>query len=854
VGYDNGLLILKRIEVTSWLWRGTITSVSNSNPDPAASHQSAHATGDSTIVQAGRDAVVTTHHHHVVGPALPYRAGAVPPRATSYQHRMLRLFDTSARTNVLVGLGGVGKTQLAADCAETLWAAREVDVLLWVNAASRESVVADYARAAVDLCGADDADPEHAARRLLAWLASTPTRWLVVLDDVQVPAHVSGLQPPEVATGKVLVTTRRRDAALYGLPRHVVEVGLFTEAESTFYLASKLEEYPWLAGGSAGLAADLGHLPLALAQAAAYVVDRSISCMAYQARFRDRRRTLESLLPDQEALPDDHRLTVATTWSLSIEYANQLSPKGVAQPLLQIASQLDPNGIPTPLFSSSSIQRFLATATGREIGAEDARDGLTCLHRLSLISLDLRMESRGVLVHALVQRAVHERIDPDRLGVVVRTAASALMEVWQAGTDTELAEVLRSNTDSLDAVAGELLWRPYGHDVLQQAARSLGESGMVQATLDRYKRLLVMAYHYNGPDHPDTLVLRNNIAHWRGRAGDEAGALSELEQLIIDQRRILGPNDRSTLTSRSNAAQLHGTSGDVNTAIELTKGILADQLRTLGPHDPDTLLSQNNLAGLRQEAGDILGATALYQELLDTQTRLFGLNHRSCLLTRASLASLRGMSGDAAGALEDFRALLSDRTQVLGPTDTDTLDTRNAIAYWLNESSDTTEAIKTTKALLDQMADCMDANHPDILTARENLIGFLRVAGDRTYALSAYQDLLDDCCEVLGPRHPHTRHVRANIARTHAELGDHARAIVEFTELLDDVQLLSGLDHPQAFVLRSDIAHWTGLSGDRIGAATAFRALYDDLLRVLGLEHHYTRAAFEHVHYWDAVD
>ncbi|MFF0148009.1 hypothetical protein [Amycolatopsis sulphurea] len=47
-----------------------------------------------------------------------------------------------------------------------------------------------------------------------------------VLDDVQCPADLQGLWPPAVAAGQVLVTTRRKDAALWGRGRHWVEVGV----------------------------------------------------------------------------------------------------------------------------------------------------------------------------------------------------------------------------------------------------------------------------------------------------------------------------------------------------------------------------------------------------------------------------------------------------------------------------------------------------------------------------------------------------------------------------------------------------------------------------------------------------
>ncbi len=71
-------------------------------------------------------------------------------------------------------MGGVGKTQLAADYARTAWDTGGLDVLLWITADSRSSVVAAYAQAGVELCRADPDNSEQAARTFLAWLTPNP--------------------------------------------------------------------------------------------------------------------------------------------------------------------------------------------------------------------------------------------------------------------------------------------------------------------------------------------------------------------------------------------------------------------------------------------------------------------------------------------------------------------------------------------------------------------------------------------------------------------------------------------------------------------------------------------------------
>jgi hypothetical protein len=128
------------------------------------------------------------------------------------------------------------------------------------------------------------------------------------------------------------------DAALHGHGRRVIEVPVFTPVEADAYLTAALADQPHLREGAVNLAAAVGYLPLALAQAVAYMVDRGLSCADYSQRLTDRRRRLASLVPELDGLPDEHRATVAATWSLSVEQANQLQPAGVAGPLLEVAS------------------------------------------------------------------------------------------------------------------------------------------------------------------------------------------------------------------------------------------------------------------------------------------------------------------------------------------------------------------------------------------------------------------------------------------------------------------------------------------------------------------------------------
>ncbi|MEV7046192.1 NB-ARC domain-containing protein [Amycolatopsis sp. NPDC051061] len=495
------------------------------------------------VVQAGVINGNVHFHHPRPAVSLPHRAGIPPQQAAAFQDRSgtARLLGQALQsgnvavltghprvhTGVVSGLGGVGKTQVALDYAERLWTAGEVDVWVWVTAGSREAIVSSYARLATDLTGVEDTDPEHGAQRLLEWLAATPARWLIVLDDVQNPADLRGLWPPAAPAGQVVVTTRRRDASLRGHGRCLVEVDVFTPAEAEAYLRAALADQPHLAEGAAELATELGCLPLAVAQAAAYMLDRALPCTDYRARWTSCRRSLALLLPEPDGLPDEHHATVATTWSLSVEQANRLEPAGIAGALLEVASMLDPNGIPAALFTTPTVTDLLSSHTGREVDAEQAHDGLGCLHRLNLITLDPSSDTRTVQVHALVQRATRDALTAPQLRALAGAAADALLGIWpDTERDTTLGQVLGANTDALTETAGEHLWEPDGHTVLFRAGTSLGNRGLFAEARNHFLRLHATATEQLGSDHPDTLTARHYLARWRGEAGDPAGAVA----------------------------------------------------------------------------------------------------------------------------------------------------------------------------------------------------------------------------------------------------------------------------------------------------------------------------------------
>ncbi|MEV0460308.1 tetratricopeptide repeat protein [Catellatospora methionotrophica] len=711
----------------------------------------------------------------------PIAVGRVPPLADCWQHRPAEEAllpaggsGTVVLTQVLSGMGGVGKTQLAAGWATELWRQRRVDLLLWVDAGSQQSIVSGYAQAAVAV-GADlRLEGDQAAQWLLQWLASSGKRWAVVLDDLTRPADLTGWWPPATEAGSVVVTTRRSDSALRRDNRVLVQVGLFTPAQAHDYLTAKLAADPDLADDIDGVAADMGYLALALAQAAAYMIDRNVTCSNYRGRLADRRRSLEHVLPEPESLPDEHQATVAATWALSIDHADTLRPTGLARLVLQLSSLLDPNGIPVAMLTGPSVLTWLSAKVDMQVTADDVYDAVRNLHLLNLAIHDSTNPARSLRVHALIQRATHDQTPPDRRDSATVAAANGLRDIWpEVESDLDLGQALRTNTEHLHRNNPDPLWTPEdgGHVVLFTAGTRLGETGQATAAADYYLRLHQTAHQRLGPDHPDTLTTRHNAAYWQGKAGNMAGAVVALEQLVADSVRTLGPDHLNTLTTRGNLARWQGHLGDAAGAAAALEPLVADFVRVFGPYHPDTLITRQILAYWKGYAGDVAGAAATSEQLLRDHLRVFGPNHLETLTTRSNAARWLGHGGDSAGSARAYEQLLVDYLRICGPDHPDTLITRQNLAFWKGHAGDAAGAVAASKQLLIDQLRILGPDNMNTLATRQNLAHWRAQAGDPAGAAVEGEQLLKDCLRVLGPDHPHAMLLRRRLAGWQAQAG-----------------------------------------------------------------------------------
>ncbi|MEU9335531.1 tetratricopeptide repeat protein [Streptomyces sp. NPDC048290] len=714
--------------------------------------------------------------------AWPVEVGPVPALASAFQpRRPLRDRIATARarngsvvlSQVLSGGGGVGKTQLAAACATDAF--REgVDLVVWAPATEPQTVITRYAQTAarLQLPGVSGEDPPADARLLLDWLATTRRRWLVVLDDLTDPAALSDWWPvSRTGTGWVLATTRMKGPTGGGRAR--VDIDVYEPDESATYLRERLhgENMGHLLDDQAPALADaLGHLPLALGLAAAYLVNEELTCAAYLRRFTDRRTRLAEALP-RWADTEGYGRQITTALLLSLDAARAADTTGIAEPVLRLTALLDPAGHPHALWTTQALLDHLTTPHTPRTTADQTHSVLRLLHRYGLLTCDTRAEPRAIRIHALTARATRENTPAPELPVLTETAGDALLEIWPEVDQlhADLAAVLRANTDALAHHTGDHLWHPGGHTVLYRSGLSLLDAGLPGTATAYWQHMTERAERLLGGDHADTVIARANLAVSYREAGRTDEAITIEERVAADSARLLGDEHPDTVYARANLAISYRQAGRTDEAITIEERVVVERERLFGGGHPDTVLARANLAASYAQAGRMDEAIGIEEGVAADRARLLGDEHPDTLLARANLATSYSQAGRAEEAITILERVVADTERLLGDEHPDTVYARGNLAasYW--QAGRTEEAITIEERVAADTERLLGDEHPDTVAARANLAISYRQAGRMREAVAILERTVADTERLLGDEHPDTVIARANLSVTEAE-------------------------------------------------------------------------------------
>ena len=777
-----------------------------------------------------RDEPMITVTRPPSGPGVPAVWGDVPLRMVNFTGRdemieeLRRAMTDEAGPppldapvpSALHGLGGIGKTAIAAEYA---WRYRdEYEVVWWVPADMRALALQSLAALAVRLgAAAAGSGAEDATRAAVdALRRGEPfSRWLLIFDRADQPEELSDLIPP--GPGHVLITSRnhRWEAAA-----STFRVEVLDRRESVELLRKRIPPRAFAEEEAATLAMTLGNLPLALEQAGAFVAETGMPVAEYQQRLE---QSIRSLLDEGRSAEYPNSLTAA--WQITMATIGERMPEAIA--LLRHLAFLDGDQISLDLLAEGAGELGL--------GPDQVSLALDVLGRYGLTAYTGR---ETISVHRLLQALARgELTDPERDAyrhrVHLMLAAVAPADPTDGGEWARYAELYaHARMPHLD-LAGCTDRRV--QEFAFRLLRYLRLSGELAACQSMARELIDQWVRDSGERDEHVLGAQFQLAAALRQGGDYQEARRVTDQAYRNARAVLGEQDELIMGLRRALAQDLRFNGDFADALALDRESAGLLRATRGATDAQAVLAASDvglgllLTSQYREAGE-----ALARALADQQR---GLRAPAVAAARTRLSWASMLDGDYASARDTGNGARDYARARLGARHPAALRADCATAIVLRRLGSPDEARDLAADVLAESAIVLGTRHPDTLAAQVVLANCERDLGSLPAALQRTEDAKNAYEEVLGADHPFTHACVAAVGLLHRLMGDPAVARQV------DERALSGLyrrvtpDHhyslSAAINLASDLA--------ALGEHHQARAMGEDALRrsraLLGEDH-----------------
>ena len=371
---------------------------------------------------------------------------------------------TSCCTKTICGLGGCGKTSLAVEFA---WInkSRFPGGVFWINGESDENINKSVAEilSLRNIPTSTNESIDDVLNRFLTWLSRKERPWLLMMDNVDelqdstCPKGVKKIckgswqrAGKSLKNGHILLTTRQnaKDARaflMYSIDDFLELPCLSVEDGALFLMKRTGLKEESLDPGAISLAKELGALPLALEQAAAYITACPIP-LSFTEYLEKYQRVKVSLLQQQPvtalSMEAQHRLSVNTTWEMNFESVKERSP--AAATMMQVAAFLESENIPIDVINTGSPeleQKELRECARSKFDVAALLKELSCY---SLFSIDHHVKVFGV--HKLVQEVVRDSLTTKQRIETLVAATRLLLSALNTKISETCAKVFKDDT------------------------------------------------------------------------------------------------------------------------------------------------------------------------------------------------------------------------------------------------------------------------------------------------------------------------------------------------------------------------------------------------------------------------
>jgi tetratricopeptide (TPR) repeat protein len=807
---------------------------------------------------------------------------------------------------VISGMGGIGKTEIVTEYVHAN--IDKYEIIWWIRAEHHDRVRDALVklgqrlelRRAVTASGRD----RTIAAVLEALQSEDQASWLLVYDNAVDPLGLQKYLPASRPGGHIIITSRELTWRSY-MPADAIEVSPFTPAEAISFLRRRVpslavrdvrgmltpDEDAYRTREAGRLAAELGHLPIAIGHAAAYLAETAQRVDEYLNRFAENAHQLLSEQPGDSDLP----APVSGTWAMSTAL---LTPD--AEHLFNLCAFFSPEPIAVGLFLQDTAGVDDPPGLGEFLSASPRlRAAASQLHRLSLANVDGARDL--IQMHRVVQAVTQGRLRQDRVDAfwAYRAAVDALLARSDPGNPAQSSsdaaydlslQHLESNERFLHspnpALRGLIIAQvrrlhlrgahleamQFGQEALRVWQELLGENDLqvltmaVEVAIAMYTgghaadahelilRVRPLLQRYTDGDGLKVLLLCETIHGADLRARSQFREALDLDKALLPKAEaVFGQDHERTLNIRHNIAVDYRQLGRFQEALDTDQLTRDRRQELLGASDLLTLRSYTSVAHDLRSLGR-------YQESLDvarTVVRAFeelgGRENPYWLIACDGFATALRKAGHHWDALQESEHVVQRYRDYLG---SDHMYTLQAATNLINARRAVGDLAGAEGLARETRALCLECDPPDDLlyAALVNLASVLRRGEHQEEALLYDEQARKGLIRIYGDRHPFTLAANINYAADLAACGKLGEAIQLGQETFDKCRLALGEKHPDTLMAAANLSIDEADAGDQDSADQRLEDVLRKYQETLTLQHPEARAAAEGIRLTAEID
>jgi tetratricopeptide (TPR) repeat protein len=582
----------------------------------------------------------------------------LPRRNIHFSGRLSKLADIDSgfqrnSVQVIAGLGGMGKTQLAMHWAHAHQ--DQYDICRWIMSEGGQlsSSIRQFAEdAGIDPNGREEAE---VVRRLFEYLRNL--RWLLVFDNVEDAAAINAYLPQADRLGPnqhILITSRSQAWHNAG----VLCLIEFEPEEAIAYVNEHMQEDDQESVES--LVNAMGRLPLALSQAVAFIGETGVTVSMYLELLAENPSSALREIDAAHSYPH----TVFSTLMLSIVRIQQ-HPNALR--LLRACAWLDADAIPLSLFENPNLLNCQRA---------EVYEALRILRGYSMVEV---IRSGYIKIHRLVQMVLQDEAD-SQSSLIAVTESLISSYRWFKQTETDFAntrellghhDIVRKHLHSvMIREQSPAEWTARYVTITRQLGDSYRVLGNAVKKRDLLQQALPIAEAHFGPNNIAVAQILTSLGNTWGDLG-YAGTERDMQARALRIKEAhYGTTDHIEVAfTMSNLGNAYGSLGNFLTERDLQISALAILERHLDRDDAEIGTTLRHLGWAQRRLGEFDQALQSFKRSLDiySMERNMGPNHPDTALAMSDVASTYGCLGQYHKAREMLERALRVFEMAHGP-------------------------------------------------------------------------------------------------------------------------------------------------------------------------------------------